>query len=64
MQGRKHPVLAYSFDSGEQIPRGIRFHYVPARARIQSLPHHLRRVVLSYEQYFQSRRLPEPRASI
>src|SRR5438045_701364 len=54
VQGGKDPVLTYSFDSGKQIPRGIGFHHIATRARIQRFPHHLGGVMLGDEQNLQA----------
>jgi hypothetical protein len=43
-------MLAYRLYRLQQIPRSIRFHHITPSSGIQSLTHHLRRVVLGDEQ--------------
>src|SRR5579862_7355406 len=53
----EHFVLTYRFHGFQQIPRSVRLNNVTPGAGIQRFTHHLRRIVLSYEQNLKARGL-------
>src|SRR5580700_4558351 len=46
----KNPMLTYRLYGLQQIASGIRLHDIPSCSRVQSLAHHLRRIMLRNEQ--------------